>query len=111
VKHDAKQTERVRAIEFIDERVDGLITQRRCGSREVDQIAAVRHGRRDFGCCQAVAKAADFIRVERRRLPAVRVPREDLQRLAAVDDRAVHGLRHAAGDRHVRADSQHRSQA
>jgi hypothetical protein len=33
--------------------------------------------------------------------------RDDLQRLASVDDRALDGLRDAAGNGHVRADSKH----
>ena len=39
--------------------------------------------------------------------PLIRVPREDLQRLASVNDRALDRLREAAGNGHVRADSKH----
>ena len=58
-------------------------------------------------CSMRCAEQLDLGRVERLAAPLIRVLREDLQRLAAVDDRAIDGLRDAAGHRHVRADSKH----
>ena len=53
------------------------------------------------------AESRHFGRVERVAVPPVGVLAEDLKRLAPVDERAIHRLRHAARHRHVRADSKH----
>ena len=53
------------------------------------------------------AEQPDLGGIERLAAPLVGILAEDLQRLAAVDERAIHRLRHPAGDRHVRADPEH----
>ncbi len=101
---DAKQAERLGAIDLVHERGDRLFAQDRERRRQVDQVARVRDDGRDAGLLDALAEQPDFSVLERLAAPLVRVLREDLQRLASVHDRAIDGLRDAARDGHVRAD-------
>ena len=104
---DAQQAKDPGAIQLVDERRDRLRPKRRDRRREVDQVARVRHDRLDAGLVHTRSKPANLDRVERRRLPAVRVLAEDLERFAAVQLGAIDRFRHAACHRHVRADAKH----
>ena len=78
--------------------------QRGIGGGEIDQVAGVRHGRRDAGLVEPPAEAPDLRGIERLAPPLVGVLGEDLQRFAAMHDGAIDGFRDAAGDGHMRAD-------
>src|SRR5687768_2741400 len=101
---DAEQPERVRAIEFVDERRDRLLAQEWKRGRQVDQVAGMGDDRPDPGLVDAPAERADLRRIERLALPLAGVLAEDLQCLAAVRHRALDGPRHASGHRHVGSD-------
>ena len=103
VNDHAAQAERLGAIQFVDEGRDRLLTELRQGRGEIDQVAGVRHDRRQAGLVDALTKPDDFVRVDRLSEPLVRVLAEDLQGLAAMNDSAIDRLRNPAGDRHVRA--------
>ena len=105
VQDDAKQTERLGAIDLIHECRDRLLAQDGERRREIDQVTRVRDDRGDDGLLDAAAEQSDFGGVERLAAPLARVLGEDLQRLAFVHDRALDGLGDAARDGHVRADS------
>jgi len=107
LNHDTEQAERFRAIELVDERGHRLFAQDGKGRGEVDQVAGVRHHRRDAALFDALAEQPHFGSVERLAAPLTRILGEDLQRFAAVHDGALDGLRDAARDRHVGADAQH----
>jgi inner membrane protein len=107
VNHDAEQPKRIGAIELVDERGKGLLAEHRERRCEVDQIAGVRDHGVQPRLVDTTPERFHFPRIERFAFPLTRVLAEDLKRFAAVDERAVHGLGHAAGYRHVSADSQH----
>ena len=69
----------------------------------------MRHDGLDASLIHASPKAPHLRRIERRALPAIRVLRENLKRLAAVTLSAVDGVRHAARDRHVGTDAHQRN--
>ena len=107
MEDNPQQSERMRAIDLVHERVDRLLSQHRRGRCEVDQIAGVRDRGPDACFLDPCAKSAHLSWVKWRRLPTVCVLGEDLERLAAVNDCAIDGPLDAAGHRHVRADAQH----
>ena len=111
VDDDAEQSERLRAIEFINKRVDRLLSKDRRGRGQIDQIARVRDDGRDAGLVDALAESPHVGRIEWFPSPLTGVFREDLQRFAAVHGRAVDRVRHPAGDGHVRADTHHQIDA
>jgi len=94
---DAEQAKRFGALEFVDERRNRLLTQDGERRREIDQVTGVRDDRCDPGFANALPKQACFRSVERPRAPLVRILGEDLQRLAAMNDRTIDGPGHAAG--------------
>src|SRR4029450_9726355 len=84
---DPEQTERVRAIELVDERRNRLRAKRGIGCREIDQIARVRHRRTDASLIKPTAESPDLVSIERAASPLIRILREALQRLAAAHAR------------------------
>ena len=72
--------------------------------RQVDQVAGVGDDRRDAGPLDEPAEGANLFRWKRTAAPLAGVLREDLQRLASVDDRAFDRARQPARDRHVGAE-------
>ncbi len=102
-----EQVQRLGPIELVDERRNRLLAQRRRRRGHVDQIARVRDHRRDARLGNACTKRADVVGPKWRGVPPVGVLREDLQRLAAVDQRAINGLGYAARHRHVRTNAKH----
>src|SRR4026207_1099242 len=48
MNHDAEQSQRFGAVEFVHKGGDGLLAQDRKGGREVDEITGVRYDRRDL---------------------------------------------------------------
>jgi len=104
---DAEQAQRLGAIDLVDEGCDRLLAQRRECRGEIDQVAGVRDHGCDSRLLDALPESLDFAAVQGLTKPLIRVLREDLQGLASVDDRALDGLRDAAGNGHVRADSKH----
>src|SRR5262245_3477530 len=105
--HDTQKIESLGAIEFVDERRDGLFTERGIRGGEVNQVACVRHDWRDASLFDAFSKQLHLGRVKRLSAPLIRVLRKDLQRLAAVYNGTVDSFRDAASHRHMRADSKH----
>jgi hypothetical protein len=105
VNDDAEQAQRVGALELVEEGVERLLAQLREGRRQVDQVTRVRHDGRDAGLVEAAAERSDVGRIERLSAPLAAVLAEYLQRLTAVHDGALDGVRDAAGDRHMRADA------
>ena len=101
MQHHAEQAERLGAIELVAHRLERLAAERGVAGGEIDQIAAVRHHWRDARRLDASAELADFLRRQRPAAPLAGILREDLQRLAAMDDGALDRPRQTAGDRHV----------
>ena len=57
----AMQPERFGPIDLVDERGDRLFAQGRVGRRQIDQIAGVRHDRRESAFLRAGAEFADLL--------------------------------------------------
>src|SRR5437773_6060982 len=104
MQHDAEKAERLGAIELAGHGVDGLLPQRRDRSGKVDQVARVRHDWRQATRTHLRAEFADLFGRHDAPSPLAGVLREDLKRLAAMDDRAVDRARQSSGHRHVRAE-------
>ena len=60
VDHDSTQAERLRAIEFIDECRNRLLAQLRLRRGEIDQVAGVRHDRREPGLRRRAGETCRF---------------------------------------------------
>jgi hypothetical protein len=95
---DAKQSERMGTIEFVDERFDRQFAKGGIGRRQIDQIARMRNDRRNTRFIDALPEPSDLRTVQRLAAPLIRILGEDLQRLAAVHDRPVNRFGHSSGD-------------
>ena len=103
MNHHAEQTERLGAIELVDEGRQRRLAQRGRRGRQVDQVAGVRDDWRDAGLFDPPAERADVGRIERLAAQLAGILAEDLQRFAAVEHRPLDGVRDATGHGHVSA--------
>src|SRR6266704_5421860 len=107
MQNNAEQAEGFGAIELVAHGVHGLLAKRPGGGREIDEITRVRDDRAESRAADAATKLANLTGKQRAAAPLARVLREDLERLAAVHDRALHRARQTAGHRHVRTQASH----
>ena len=101
VNDDPEQAKGVSTIEFVDEGRERRRAESGRRSRQVDQIAGVRHDRRDAGLRNAAAEPPNIDWIDRFAEQLARVLGEQLQRLAAVQQRPFDGIGHATGHGHV----------
>lgn len=73
----------------------------------MDEVARMRHNRRDSRCARLPSKFLDLVLVEAASTPLTGVLREDLAGITAVDDRPLDRAWQAAGHRHVGAKPVH----
>src|SRR6476469_7484774 len=102
--HQSVETERLGAVELLDQTEYRLAAKRRIRPRDIDQIAVVRQDRTDLGLANAAAEERDLLRWQFTRAPLAAGLGEDLQRAAAAGFRAVDRARQAAVDRQMRAE-------
>src|SRR5205085_11220158 len=78
------RTERKAALDLFAKRSDGFFPNQRIGRRQVDQIVRMNDDRCDLCFRRHTMKSFDLYSAQRTRLPAARVAREYLHRVAVM---------------------------
>jgi hypothetical protein len=104
MQDDAHQPQGLGAVDLVAHRLHRLLEEsavRRC---QVDQIAGVGDHDAQTSGLHRRAELVNFLARKDAPAPLARVLREDLQRVATMDDCALDGARQPTSDRHVCTD-------
>src|SRR5205085_8353934 len=98
------RTERKAALDLFAKRSDGFFPNQRIGRRQVDQIVRMNDDRGDLCFRAHTMKSFDLFIAQRTRLPAARVAREYLHRVAVMLMRFQERVLQAARNRRMKTD-------
>jgi len=97
----------VAALQFGEEGLLGALPESIVGRAQVDEVRCMRHDLFQAGFAACSHEGVDLVRSEILGVPAIRVAREHLDRVATDGSPAHQGVRWPPGDRHVRTQYWH----